>query len=656
MLADIDDAAAAAAAAAPTPTTAHQPTPLRIADATEAQLDAAASELARITQAQASAGAATSTSILEALQLNRRELRQAFHAAAVPAAEADATSGASDAHATAVTAADGRLAIARLAIQLHRRSARQLALEDATKVEAENTKLRMRVAALETEQLRRQLGRPESGLPTAQHAELAPETNGSPAVAVPDGAKRADFLKWSRDRRASNASADDKDRRAPAAALAAIDPYLSPIFAARVGPGLGGLAMRFKDDLFGVTTATDSGWTEMPSPPPALFASAAALPLPLPVDPIAATWCAVCNAAFAVGLAELAVGGALGPADVAAQRRSQRAVTGIAALALLDAAFRNASASDPANTGDHALYTGGVFRAASCPAEYSTVLEGLTALTRVVRATGSWRTAGGADRPGVEQAGLLRWRIVELAGGDLVPAKKGAKGPEEVEAIAQMCIDLAIVVYALVPGFAMAMNMAASALDDLCHDQTGAVAVVLAGTCDAIDVASEPPVAPDLTPAYQMPSPPSSASPPSPPSPTVGVVDVPAPVYQTPRPPAPPPAAATTGLGGRFHITTAHGKLIRVEGDRANAVDQGPDTKCVFTFEDQGNGHVALKCYTGKYLCMEDKGRVICNRASLYVNARRCPDTLFLTPRAPPPAPPLASPPCHAMPCQCCYL
>lgn len=66
------------------------------------------------------------------------------------------------------------------------------------------------------------------------------------------------------------------------------------------------------------------------------------------------------------GLAELAVGGALGPADfLALPHRSQRAVavTAIAALAVLDSATRNASAGDTAITGgDHALYTGGAFR------------------------------------------------------------------------------------------------------------------------------------------------------------------------------------------------------------------------------------------------------------------------------------------------------
>ena len=295
----------------------------------------------------------------------------------------------------------------------------------------------------------------------------------------------------------------------------------------------------------------------------------------------------------------------------------------------------------------------------------------------------------------------------------------------DVEPIAQMCVDFAILVYALVPGFAMAMSMVASALDDLCHDPTGAIA--LAGTGDNIAAAAETPVASDWAPAYQMP-PPSIASveqlggtrvtvtnhggvlfdvadpkigagvaagtrafapgqrivslhgkdmmtkkdlietinpigsqvefglrmPQQPATiaglsctpaqhvnrggtarhtgPTQGNVgtptidDIPAPAYQTlPRLLQPLAAAEATGLGGRFYVTTAHGAVIRVQDDTASAVYQSPGPQSIFEFEDRGDGQVALKCHTGKYFCVEDTGRAICNRINVY---------------APPPPPP----------------
>ena len=130
----------------------QHPTPLRLADATGAQLDAGSRELARITQAHTSSRRTPAREarkprfLWEALQQNRKEHRLAFNAAAaaVAAAGASATSGPDNAQLVLdFEAADGRLAIARLAIQLHRR-----AKENAT---AENAKLHRRATEDATE-------------------------------------------------------------------------------------------------------------------------------------------------------------------------------------------------------------------------------------------------------------------------------------------------------------------------------------------------------------------------------------------------------------------------------------------------------------------------------------------------------------------------
>ena len=65
-----------------------------------------------------------------------------------------------------------------------------------------------------------------------------------------------------------------------------------------------------------------------------------------------------------------------------------------------------------------------------------------------------------------------------------------------------------------------------------------------------------------------------------------------------------------------FHIKTAHGKFVVAKGNEADGNNQDAGPQCVFHFEDKGDGKVSLKCHTGKYLCMESSGHVICDRAA----------------------------------------
>ena len=65
-----------------------------------------------------------------------------------------------------------------------------------------------------------------------------------------------------------------------------------------------------------------------------------------------------------------------------------------------------------------------------------------------------------------------------------------------------------------------------------------------------------------------------------------------------------------------FHIKTAHGKFLVVKGNDIDGNNQNAGPRCVFHFEEKGAGMVALSCHTGKYLCMEPSGRVICDRGN----------------------------------------
>lgn len=99
---------------------------------------------------------------------------------------------------------------------------------------------------------------------------MEPREPGAPAAPSASAGLEA-ARTWARARGEGHSQRRPSASESPSALTS--DPYLSSIFTVRVGPGLSGLAMRFKDNLFGLATATDSEWTEMPSPPPALFSS-----------------------------------------------------------------------------------------------------------------------------------------------------------------------------------------------------------------------------------------------------------------------------------------------------------------------------------------------------------------------------------------------